>query len=193
MSLMRHITRGFRGLFMQRSKDDEIAEEIGHYFDEAVAAGLARGLTRDEAQRAARAEIGNLSPVQEQVRSYGWENAVRTWMMDLRHAARQLRRNRGFAAVSIITLALGIGASTAIFSAVNPIMLSPLPYPVPDRLMMIWNTYQGARFELSFATYRELLARNRSFESMAVFDSGDGLGNATLQGNGLQSALKARE
>lgn len=192
MSLMRHITRGLRGLFMQRNRNEEIAAEIRHYFDEAVAAGMARGLTRDQAERAARAEIGNLDPVHEQVRSYGWENTIRSWMMDLRYAARQLRRNRGFAAVSIITLALGIGASTAIFSAVNPILLSPLPYPSPHRLMMIWNTYQGARFELSFATYRELMARNRSFESMAVYDSGDGLGNATLQGNGLPERLEGQ-
>jgi putative ABC transport system permease protein len=110
----------------------------------------------------------------------------------VRYAARQLRRNRGFAAVSISTLALGIGASTAIFSAVNPILLSPLPYPSPDRLLMIWNTYQGARFELSFATYRELLARNRTFDSMAVFDLGDGLGNATLQGNGAPERLEGQ-
>ncbi|WP_109488622.1 ABC transporter permease [Occallatibacter savannae] len=192
MSLLRHISRGLRGLFIQGSKDAEIAAEVQQYFDEAVAAGIERGLTRDEAERVARAEIGNLAPVREQVRSYGWENAVRTWMMDLRYAMRQLRRNRGFAAVSVITLALGIGASTAIFSVVNPILLSPLPYPSPSRLMMIWNTYQGARFELSFATYRELLARNRSFESMAVFDSGDGLGNATLQGNGLPERLEGQ-
>ena len=192
MSLIRHITRGLRGLFMHRTRNDEIADEVGQYFDEAVAAGVARGLNRDQAERAARAEIGNLAPVREQVRSYGWENTIRSWMMDLRYAARQLRRNRGFAAVSIITLALGIGASTAIFSAVNPILLSPLPYPSPDRLMMIWNTYQGARFELSFATYRELLARNRTFESMAVFDTGDGLGNATLQGNGLPERLEGQ-
>jgi hypothetical protein len=58
MSLLRHITRGLRGLFMQSSKDTEIAAEVAHYFDESVAAGLARGLTRDEVERAAKAEIG---------------------------------------------------------------------------------------------------------------------------------------
>ena len=192
MSLMRHVTRGLRGLFMQRTRNDEIAAEVRQYFEEAVAASMARGLTRDQAERSAQAEIGNLAPIQEQVRSYGWENTIRSWMMDLHYAARQLRRNRGFAAVSIITLALGVGASTAIFSAVNPILLSPLPYPSPDRLMMIWNTYQGARFELSFATYRELMARSRSFESMAVYDSGDGLGDTTLQGNGFPERLEGQ-
>lgn len=193
MSFMRNITRGLNGLFRQASRNEEIAAEIEHYFEETVAAGIARGLTRDDAQRAARAEIGNLAPVQEQVRSFGWENVVRTWISDLSFGARQLRRNRGFAAVSITTLALGIGASTAIFSAVNPILLSPLPYPHPKRILMIWNTYQGARFELSFATYRELLARNRTFDSMAVFDSGDGLANVTLQGNGLPERLDGQK
>ena len=118
---------------------------------------------------------------------------MRTWLQDLPYAARQLRRNRGFAVASVITLALGIGASTAIFSAVNPILLSPLPYPFPNRLLMIWNTYQGARFELSFATYRELLARNRTFDSIAVFDLGDGLANVTLQGKGIPERLEGQK
>jgi putative ABC transport system permease protein len=170
MSLWRQTTRGFRGLFRQARANDDIAAEIRQYLDDAIEAGVARGLSPDEAQRAARAEIGNLTPVQEQVRSYGWENAVRTFIFDLRYAARQLRRNAGFTTVSIITLALGIGACTAIFSAVNPILFSPLPYPHPDRILMIWNTWRGARFELSYGTYRELLQRSRSFESMAIFE-----------------------
>ena len=65
-------------------------------------------------------------------------------------------------------MALGIGASTAIFSAVNPVLFQPLPYPDPERLMMIWDGQNGSRFDVTFGTYRELDARNRSFESMAV-------------------------
>ena len=90
---------------------------------------------------------------------------------DLRFALRMLRKNPAFSLIVITTLALGIGASTAIFSAVNPIMLSPLPYPAPDRLMMIWNTYQGARTEIAFGTYHELVERSGSFEAMAAFQT----------------------
>ena len=170
MSIRRQLTRGMRGLFQQRRANDDIAAEIRQYLDDATAAGIAHGLSFDEAHAAARRELGNMTVVEEQVRSYGWENAVRTFVFDLRYAMRQMRRNPGFTIVSIVTLALGIGACTAIFSAVNPILFSPLPYPHPNRVLMIWNTYQGARWELSFGTYRELLARSRSFESLAIFE-----------------------
>lgn len=170
MSLWRQLTRGMRGLLRQNRANEDIAAEVRQYLDDAVAAGIARGLSPDEARRAARLELGNLALVQEDVRSYGWENGVRTFFFDLRYALRQLRHNPAFAVVSIITLALGIGASTAIFSAVDPILFSPLPYPHPDRILMIWNTYQGARTEQSFGTYHELAHRSRSFEAMTIFE-----------------------
>jgi putative ABC transport system permease protein len=88
---------------------------------------------------------------------------------DVRYVLRQLRKSPGFTIICVLTLALGIGASTAIFSAVNPVLFEPLPYPHPDRLVMIWNTYQGARTEIAFGTYRELVERSRSFETMAAF------------------------
>jgi putative ABC transport system permease protein len=170
MSLWRQLTRGARSLFNQRHANDDIAAEIRQYLEDATAAGIARGLSPDDARRAARLELGNTSVAHEQVRSYGWENAVRTFLFDLRYAARQLRHHPGFTIVSVVTLALGIGACTAIFSAVNPILFSPLPYPHPNRILMIWNTYQGSRSEQSFGTYHELVNRSRSFEAMTVFE-----------------------
>src|SRR5579863_1667795 len=170
MHLWRHLARGLRGLFRQTRANEDIAAEIRQYLDDATAAGLARGLSPEEARRTARRELGSQSAVHEQVRSYGWENSVRIGIYDLRYACRQLRRNSAFTIVCVVTLALGIGASTAIFSAVNPILFSPLPYPHPGRMLMIWNTWRGARFELSYGTYRELLERSRSFESMAIFE-----------------------
>src|SRR5215472_11363977 len=153
MSLWRQFARGMRGLFRHTRASDDIAFEVRQYLDDAIAAGIARGLSPGEAQRAARLELGNPALIQEQVRSYGWENAVRTFFFDLRYAHRQLRHNPAFAIVSVITLALGIGASTAIFSAVNPILFSPLPYPHPDRVLMIWDSFRGVRSDLSFGTF----------------------------------------
>ena len=106
--------------------------------------------------------------VREQVRSYGWENVVETTAADVRHAARRLRRDPAHALVAALTLALGIGASTAIFSAINPVLFQPLPYPDPGRLLLIWDNNRGSRLDLTFGTYRELTERNHSFDSMAV-------------------------
>jgi putative ABC transport system permease protein len=88
---------------------------------------------------------------------------------DLRFGTRMLWKNPGFTVVAVFTLALGIGASTAIFSAVNPILFEPLPYPNADRVTMIWDFGNDAsRLYVTFGTYRELLERGHSFDSMAV-------------------------
>jgi putative ABC transport system permease protein len=94
---------------------------------------------------------------------------MRIWLQDFRYALRQLRKNPGFAGTAIVILGLGIGATTAIFSAVNPILFEPLPYPEASRLMMIWyGGNDGARIPQTFHTYREVAERNRAFETIAV-------------------------
>jgi putative ABC transport system permease protein len=170
MSLWRQLTHGFERLMNRTKADQDLSDEIRQYFEEAIATGMARGLSAEEARRAATLELGKMSAVREQVSSYGWENVLRTFAADLRYAARQLRGNSGFTIVSAVTLALGIGASTAIFSVVNPILFEPLPYPHSDRIIMIWNTYQGARTETAFGTYREIKERTRSLDAVAVFE-----------------------
>src|SRR5882672_5184696 len=90
-------------------------------------------------------------------------------LTDLRYAARRLRAAPGFAAIAILTLALGIGATTAIFSAVNPVLFQPLPYPNPARIAMIVEMRSDrSRNDGTFGMYRELAGRSRSFEAMAV-------------------------
>jgi len=95
-----------------------------------------------------------------------------TFWQDLRFGVRMLAKNPGFTAVAVLTLALGIGANTSIFSAVNPILVEPLPYPHPSRIMMIWDIFEGARSAVTFHTYREIAERNRSFSELAIFEGG---------------------
>jgi putative ABC transport system permease protein len=169
MSLWRQVTRGLRVLTNRAAADREVADEVQHYLDQATDAWVARGLPPEEARRAARRELGNTTVVREQVRAYGWENAVGTAIGDFRYAARRLRGSPGFTAVSMVTLALGIGASTAIFSAVNPILFEPLPYPQPGRIVMISDVgVSRAALDVTFGTYREVAERSRAFETLAV-------------------------
>ena len=94
---------------------------------------------------------------------------MKTIIQDFHFALRQLRKNPSFACTAILILGLGIGATTAIFSAVNPILFKPLPYPQASKLMMIWDTTSdGSRLPETFHTYREVAERNRAFESVAV-------------------------
>jgi hypothetical protein len=167
MSLWRHAVRGLRALLNRPAADRDIGDEVEHYFDEAVAELERTGLSPEKARRAARLELGNTTAVREQVRGYGWENAVDTAVADVRHGLRQLLRRPAFSIIAVLTLGLGIGASTTIFSVVNPILFEALPYADAHRLMMVWDA-QGGRSDVTFGTYREVATRSRTFELMAV-------------------------
>jgi putative ABC transport system permease protein len=147
VSAWRQIRGGFRTLWRRESADAELSSEIASYIEDATAEHVARGLTPEAARRAAQVEAGSTTAIQDHVRQSAWENAAETLSADVKFGARQLMRNPGFAIVAIVTLALGIGATTAIFSAVNPILFKPLPYPHASRVMMIWE----ARTDDSFA------------------------------------------
>jgi predicted permease len=146
--------RGLWTLTHREAADQDIADEVRHFLELQAAEGGPRG---------------HATMVEEQVRSYGWENVVDQVIADARHAARRLLASPGFATVAALTLAVGIGASTAIFSAVNPILFEPLPYPDADRVVMISDLYTGGgRQDVTFGTYAELAARSRSFSALAV-------------------------
>jgi putative ABC transport system permease protein len=170
MSLWRQAGRGLRALTNRTVTDHEVADEVRDYIERATAAHVARGLNPRDARRAAQLEVGNVTVAREQVRSYGWENAIETMLSDLRFAVRRLRTNPGFSSVATITLALGIGATTAIFSAVNPILFAPLPYPRPDRIAMVSDIgSDNSSVNVAFGTFLELVARTHSFDPAAVF------------------------
>jgi putative ABC transport system permease protein len=101
-----------------------------------------------------------------------WNDIVNVPASDVRHAIRRLRRAPGFTALGVLTLAVGIGASTAIFSAVNPILFEPIPYPQPERILAVWDYgVDGSQLDVTFGTYREVAERSRTLDSIAVMKS----------------------
>jgi putative ABC transport system permease protein len=169
VSLWRQLSRGIRVLTHRRCADNDVADEVEHYLEQATDALVSAGLSPQEARRTARVELGSPTIIHEEIRSYGWEHTLHTLLTDLHYAARQLIRNPGFAVVTTLTLALGIGASTSIFSAVNPILFKPLPYPNASQLQMIWEMRRdGSSQPVTFGTFYGLEQRSRSFDAMAV-------------------------
>jgi putative ABC transport system permease protein len=170
MSLWRRVRRGLADLADRAPRDRDTADEVAHFRDQLIAEGEARGLTPDEARREASLELGGETQLRETVRGYGWERAVASVLEDLRHAWRGLRSDRLFSAVAIGTVAIGIGAATAIVSAVRPVLFDALPYPEPERVRAIVETaIDGGRNPGTFGMYRALEERTRSFASLAVF------------------------
>jgi putative ABC transport system permease protein len=169
VSLWRQLTRGVRGIVHRDAADRDVGDEVDHFFEQAVDALIAGGVAPDEARRIVRLELGTAAAVTEQATVYGWDRLVTSALGDLRNAARQLRASPGFTIVVVLTLALGIGATTAIFSAVNPILFEPLPYPQALRIAMISDFGPaGAPQDVTYGTFLELAARSRSFDVMAV-------------------------
>jgi putative ABC transport system permease protein len=172
MSLRRHIMRGLRVLIKRRVADQDLADEAQHYLEQATEEYIARGFSPEEARRAARLECGNVSSIRDEVREHGWENVIETFVADLRYATRQLRAMPGFTALTVFILALGIGATTAIFSAVNPILFKSLPYPEASRIMTIWGLRRdGSLNEGAFGAFHEISQRTHSFETLAAIRS----------------------
>jgi predicted permease len=120
---------------------------------------------------AARRRFGSVALLQEESRdAWGW-TALEAWLADLRHAMRALRRNPAFTAVAILTLALAIGAGTAVFSVVHAVLFRPLPFATPDRIMTLWTKWDRHpqdRSVVSWPLYRDWQSQAPSFESMAV-------------------------
>jgi putative ABC transport system permease protein len=163
-------------LFTRRRIYDDLGEEIQQHIDERTDALVAEGMGHEEAVRAARREFGNLTHIEERGReAWMWPLAESLWA-DLKFAIRQLAKNAGFATTAIATLALGIGATTAIFSLVNAILLRPLPFPESDRL--IWIDQQDhslpglAPESLSYPDYFDWRAQNHTLSGLASYEGG---------------------
>ena len=137
MSLWRQIRFGWRGVRARAGRDQELTEELTHFYEQAESDWIERGLSPEEARGAVRREAGSMSKARERAMEYGWENNVLAFWSDLRFSLEQLAKRRAFTVTAVLTLALGIGANSAIFTIVDHTLLSPLPYRNPNRLVLL--------------------------------------------------------
>ncbi len=134
MSLLRNLAGGLRGLFQKEQAERELDEELRGYLEATVEEKMRRGLNREAAERAARIEMGGPESIKEQVRAVSWESLLETLWQDLKFGLRLLRFNPAFAGAAILSLALGIGANTAIFQLLDAIRMRTLPVKNPQEL-----------------------------------------------------------
>jgi predicted permease len=155
-------------------QQEQLEEEIQSHLQMAASDRIERGESSEQARQAACREFGNVALVQHVTRDqWGWL-WLEELLQDLRYGARTLRKNRGFTLVAVLTLALGIGANTAIFSVVYTVLMKTLPYPQTDRLVMVYEdvrlpNYQNEKNEPSPGNFSDWARQNAIFENTAAY------------------------
>jgi predicted permease len=159
----------FRRLFRKQQTERQLDSELRFHLEQRARELVDAGVAPETALRQARIEFGGIEGVKEECRESRRVQLAESFLQDVRYSLRTMRRNPGFTAVAVVTLALGIGANTAIFSVVNGVLLNPLPYPSPEQLVGLHQS--KANFEngaISYPNFLDWRNDNRSFSAMAI-------------------------
>jgi len=170
-----------RALHFRSGLNDDLSDEMQAHLDLMTTENMERGMTPDEARAAARRQFGNLTRTQENAREAWQFPRLETILQDIRYALRGIRKSPSFSLIVILTLALGIGANTAIFSVVYSVLLRPLPYPHGERLVWLGeSTAKAEGISITWINFEHWRHDSDSFENMAAFNGTD----LTLTGRG---------
>src|SRR5947207_10713100 len=161
-----------RSLFRWAQAAQELDDELRDHLERKTEEYIAQGMRQEEAHRRARLDLGGIEQTKEKCRDARRVNWIQDVIQDLHFGLRMLRRSPGFAAVAVLTLALGIGANTVIFTVVNGVILKPLPYPQPQRLVMLWERQlsDGPLGPVAPANFFDWREQSHSLEKMAAID-----------------------
>ena len=150
----------------------DVDEEIQAYMDLLIAEKMKAGMSLEDARRAARLEVGGVEHIKEEVNDARKGALVETTVQDLKHGLRLLKRSPGFAALAVLTIGLGIGANSAIFSVINGVVRKPLAYPDPDRLMYVTSAFSRQHFDkfwVSPPEYLDYKDHTRAFSDLGAY------------------------
>jgi hypothetical protein len=181
MPFLQNFISGLKALFHKDKQSLEMDEELNGFLEAATQEKIRAGLSATDAMRAARVEMGSIETVKEKVRSSTWESALGSLAQDIRYGSRQLLRSPGFSIVATLTLTLGIGANTVIFTLIHAVMLKQLPIANPHQLYRVgegedycceWGGLQNSWGMFDYDFYKHLRDTNPAFEQLVAVGAG---------------------
>jgi putative ABC transport system permease protein len=173
MYWLRLIYSQLYGLLRKNRIEEEMEDEIRFHLLMRTRENIERGMRPEEAEREARRRFGNVERIKDLAHDIKGGGLMETLLQDLRYGARMLMKTPGFTLIAVLTLAIGIGANTAIFSVVNGALLKPLPYEESERLVFVAEqAASGGQAHISYPNFTDWRAQNRVFERIGVFNSG---------------------